>query len=176
VCEHYPDRDLTSFDLPAHLEHYRAVEIARREAYRVNYVPYENIDLRTREIIQQLYSIWHPAETAYRQLQNDARQRVNATCCDLFRDVVSYPYSKEHENWQTDWNTTDVVSLANVMHESWDFSLMPILADMLEDVGCVNPYVTSHCRAEKPHARGCWALKLIIGEKPLSYEPIGWAH
>jgi len=57
------------------------------------------------------------------------------------------------------------VSLARGMYEGRDFSAMPILADALQDAGCENADVLSHCRDEKQtHVRGCWALDLVLGK------------
>ena len=43
-------------------------------------------------------------------------------------------------------------------------SRMPILADALQDAGCDNEDILSHCRSEGPHVRGCWVVDLILGK------------
>ena len=51
------------------------------------------------------------------------------------------------------------------MYESRDFSAMPILADALQDAGCVNDDVLNHCReAHAAHVRGCWVVDLVLGK------------
>ena len=42
---------------------------------------------------------------------------------------------------------------------------MPILADALQDAGCDNEDILSHCRGEGPHVRGCWVLDLLFDKK-----------
>jgi hypothetical protein len=42
---------------------------------------------------------------------------------------------------------------------------LPILADALEDAGCDNGDILSHCRSPGPHVRGCWAVDLILGKQ-----------
>jgi hypothetical protein len=62
------------------------------------------------------------------------------------------------------WLTSTVVSLANQMYDSRDFSVMPILADALQDASCENEEVLTHCRGPGPHVRGCWLLDLILSK------------
>ena len=40
---------------------------------------------------------------------------------------------------------------------------LPILADALEEAGCTNAEFLNHCRGGGIHARGCWALDLLLG-------------
>jgi hypothetical protein len=63
------------------------------------------------------------------------------------------------------WRTEAALALARQMYESRDFSPMPILADALQDVGCEDGAILSHCRVGGPHVRGCWVADLIIGKQ-----------
>lgn len=60
------------------------------------------------------------------------------------------------------WRTRTAVLLARQMHESRDFSAMPILADALQDAGCDNADILDHCRGPGPHVRGCWVVNLVL--------------
>jgi hypothetical protein len=60
--------------------------------------------------------------------------------------------------------TDTVVLLARQMFESRDFSVMPILADALEDSGCAEEQILDHCRGPGPHVRGCWVVDLLLGK------------
>jgi hypothetical protein len=40
------------------------------------------------------------------------------------------------------------------MYESRDFSLSPILADVLQDADCERAELLDHCRSDGPHVRG----------------------
>ncbi len=71
-----------------------------------------------------------------------------------FRSVAVGPF----------WLTTNVRTLAAQMYAARDFSAMPILADALQDAGCDNPDVLSHCRVPGPHVRGCWVIDLLLGK------------
>jgi hypothetical protein len=43
------------------------------------------------------------------------------------------------------------------------FDRLPVLADALDDAGCADAELLGHLRAPTPHARGCWALDLLLG-------------
>ena len=63
------------------------------------------------------------------------------------------------------WRTDTAKALARQMYESRDFSAMPILADALQDAGCDDKEVLTHCRDPKAtHVRGCWVLDLVLGK------------
>lgn len=61
--------------------------------------------------------------------------------------------------------TPTVVELARQMYDARDFTAMPILADALQDAGCENEDVLTHCRGEGPHVRGCWVVDLVLGKE-----------
>ncbi len=93
-------------------------------------------------------------------------------------------------------NDGAVPKLARVIYDERRFDLLPILADALEEAGCVGTDPCPHCggkgyhdtgmvrfrclacgdgrlphplvahlRSPGPHARGCYAVDLILGDK-----------
>jgi hypothetical protein len=83
--------------------------------------------------------------------------------CEILRDIFGNPFRPVA--FDPAWRTSTAVALAKGMYESRDFSAMPILADALQDAGCDNDTVLSHCRdANGVHVRGCWAVDLILGK------------
>jgi hypothetical protein len=61
------------------------------------------------------------------------------------------------------WLTSTVHALASGVYEEHAFDRMPILADALQDAGCDNDDVLTHCRQPGEHARGCWVVDLLTG-------------
>jgi hypothetical protein len=61
------------------------------------------------------------------------------------------------------WSDGLVVKLAHTIYNKRAFDLLPILADALEDSGCTEEAVLSHCREPGPHARGCHLVDLLLG-------------
>ena len=61
------------------------------------------------------------------------------------------------------WRTSDVRALARGIYRDQAFDLLPILADALQDAGCDDDMVLSHCREGKNHVRGCWVVDLAMG-------------
>jgi hypothetical protein len=57
-----------------------------------------------------------------------------------------------------------LVSMAQRMYDSRDFSDMPVLADALEEAGCTNPDILGHCRSGGEHVRGCWVIDSLLGK------------
>ena len=60
------------------------------------------------------------------------------------------------------WRTDTVAALAAQMRLVGDYSAVPILADALQDAGCDDERILSHCRCGGPHARGCWVVDLVL--------------
>jgi hypothetical protein len=63
------------------------------------------------------------------------------------------------------WRTEAVVGLARGIDADAAFDRLPVLADALEDAGCVDADVLTHCRAGGPHARGCVVVDLLLGRE-----------
>jgi hypothetical protein len=84
--------------------------------------------------------------------------------CELTRCIFGNPFRPVA--FLPEWRTITAVALANLMYESRDFGTMPILADALQDAGCENEDILSHCRdADQVHVRGCWAVDLVLGKE-----------
>lgn len=81
----------------------------------------------------------------------------------LLLDIFGNPFRKV--KFDGAWRTDTVVSLARTMHNSREFSAMPILADALQDAGCDNPNILLHCRdTNQVHVRGCWVTDLVLNK------------
>jgi len=80
----------------------------------------------------------------------------------LIREVVGNPFRPIA--FDPSWRTEAVVGLARGMYESRDFAPMPVLADALEDAGCADADILSHCREPGLHVRGCWVVDLVLGK------------
>jgi hypothetical protein len=62
------------------------------------------------------------------------------------------------------WNGGTVRKLAEAIYEDQAFDRLPVLADALEDAGCSDADLLGHLRGPGPHARGCWAVDLLLGK------------
>jgi hypothetical protein len=78
----------------------------------------------------------------------------------LLRDIFGNPFRTVTLN--SPWRSRTVIALAHSIYESRDFSVMPILADALEEGGCNDASILAHCRGSRAfHVRGCWVLDLL---------------
>jgi hypothetical protein len=71
------------------------------------------------------------------------------------------------------WNDRLVVRLARAAYDErqlpsgkLDNGRLAVLADALEEAGCANEEILTHCRQQDAiHVRGCWLLDLLLGKK-----------
>jgi hypothetical protein len=85
----------------------------------------------------------------------------------LLRDLLGpLPFHSVTLNpsWLT-WHDGLIVSMAQQMYDSHDFSDMPVLADALEEAGCANQKMLQHCRSKSDHVRGCWLIDLLLNKE-----------
>jgi hypothetical protein len=83
--------------------------------------------------------------------------------CVLLRDIFGNPFRPV--TFDAAWRTSTAVALASQMYDSRDFGAMPILADALQDAGCSNDDILTHCRdSHATHVRGCWVVDLVLGK------------
>jgi hypothetical protein len=80
----------------------------------------------------------------------------------VFRDLVPNPFLPL--SWNSDWLTSTVRDIASHIYTAHEFYSMPILADALQDAGCDDEQILTHCRGDRLHARGCWVLDAILGK------------
>lgn len=76
---------------------------------------------------------------------------------NLFRPVALDP------SWLT-WNDGTIPKLAQTIYDESAFGQLPVLADALEEAGCDNASILSHCRQPGEHVRGCWVVDAILGK------------
>jgi hypothetical protein len=81
--------------------------------------------------------------------------------CDVLRCLLPSPFRPL--TLEPKVKTPGVVALARGLYEDRRFEELPVLGDALEEAGCTNEQLLSHCRWQGTHARGCWALDSILG-------------
>jgi hypothetical protein len=80
----------------------------------------------------------------------------------LLRDIYGNPFRPVTLN--PAWRTLNVTALAQAIYDDRRFDDLPILGDALEDAGCTDAAILSHCRDPGPHVRGCWVVDLLLGK------------
>jgi hypothetical protein len=93
----------------------------------------------------------------------DAKNAENTAQARLVRCIFGNPFRPV--TIDPSWLTPTVVSLATGIYQERAFDRMPILADALQDAGCTNEEVLSHCRGAGPHVRGCWVVDGVLGKE-----------
>lgn len=87
-------------------------------------------------------------------------QAQSALTRDVFGPILFRPDTLDPR-----WRTETVVPLAAGIYADRAFDRLPILADALEDAGCDNADILTHCRGDGPHVRGCWVVDLVLGKR-----------
>jgi hypothetical protein len=113
----------------------------------------------------------HPDELAEAVAENAAEAaalvgmpREEVAQVALVRDIFGNPFRPAA--FDPAWRTSDALLLARGIYEERAFDRMPILADALQDAGCTNEDVLSHCRdPQQVHVRGCWVVDLVLGKE-----------
>jgi hypothetical protein len=94
-----------------------------------------------------------------------AADREKGPFCDLIRDLFGNPFRPPpplDTAWLA-WGDGTVARLARAIYDERAFDRLPVLADALEEAGCTAAGILGHLRGPGPHARGCWALDLLLG-------------
>jgi hypothetical protein len=73
-------------------------------------------------------------------------------------------WKQQWKRWLS-WHSGLLVSMAQKMYDSRDFTDMPVLADALDEAGCQDQDILSHCRSGGEHVRGCWLVDLLLDKK-----------
>lgn len=80
----------------------------------------------------------------------------------MFYDVLG-ELGRPDPRWPL-WRTDTVRLVAREIYRRRAFDQLPILADALQDAGCDDEAVLSHCRdPNSVHVRGCWVVDLAMG-------------
>lgn len=61
------------------------------------------------------------------------------------------------------WKSGTIPTIAKAIYGDKAFGDLSVLADALEDAGCVDADLLAHCRESGPHVRGCWAVDMLLG-------------
>jgi hypothetical protein len=85
---------------------------------------------------------------------------------DLFRCVMGNPFRVPAPDTRAcEWRTHTIECLTQAIYEERAFDRLPVLADALEEAGCTDAEILSHCRQPGEHVRGCWVVDLILGKQ-----------
>lgn len=82
---------------------------------------------------------------------------------DIFGEPFPFPQPTLDPAWLR-WNNRSVLRLAQFIYEGRRFGDLPRLAAVLEQAGCTDSLLLTHCRNEALHVRGCWGLDLLLGK------------
>jgi hypothetical protein len=97
----------------------------------------------------------------------ESTRRVERLQYHLLRDIFSNLFRPV--TLDPGWRTPKVRTLAKADYDqrelpagTLDPGRMTVLADALEEAGCMEADLLDHLRGPGPHVRGCWAIDLLL--------------
>jgi hypothetical protein len=104
-------------------------------------------------------------------LGHEYEKQTRKAHCDLIRDIFGNPFRVvEISPSLLQWDQATIPKLAQAAYDrralpsgTLDAAHLGILADALEEAGCTDDTILSHCRAGGEHVRGCWLIDLLRG-------------
>ncbi len=147
-----PPRDVAALDLAERYADGRATDEDLASARRVGYC------------MGIAATLADTAESAAHGILRAAEVPVRPPAAELLRDIYFSPFRPVlavDPAWFA-WSGGTVGQLARAVYDDRAFGRLPLLADALEDAGCVNRELLGHLRGRGPHTRGCWAVDLLL--------------
>jgi hypothetical protein len=96
------------------------------------------------------------------------KARVKEQCvqADILRDIfglLPFRQPAASPSWQGLRGGT-IPRIAQAIYNEHRFAALPVLADALEDEGCTDADLLTHCRQPGEHVRGCWVIDFLLGK------------
>jgi hypothetical protein len=115
--------------------------------------------------------VWKSVWTSFGNATAALDFQLAAQVC-LLRDIFGNTFRPVSLNPAIlTWNDATGVRLAQAAYEerlmpegTLDNGRLAVLADALEEAGCMDPDILGHCRAGGEHVRGCWVVDLVLGK------------
>jgi len=108
----------------------------------------------------------HPAGTIADYAQTSAEVCVSNAQADWLRCIFGNPFRRL--SIKKSYCTATVVAIAQAAYEIRSLPMgtlenlrLAVLADAMEEAGCTDIDILSHCRATGTHVRGCWVVDLV---------------
>lgn len=102
------------------------------------------------------------SDRQFTQAKHETEREAQASLVRCIFGPISHPTSLDPA-WLS-WNDGTVRKLAQASYDERAFDHLPILADALEEAGCTDADILSHCRQPGEHVRGCWVVDLLLGK------------
>jgi hypothetical protein len=110
------------------------------------------------------FSTIHVMDAYASRRRTDVSQKEKDFQLVMCRDIFNNPFRPVTLSADSfTWNRGSIPGLAKAIYDDRAFDRLPSLASALEDAGCDNVEILSHCLGEGLHVRGCWVIDLLLG-------------
>jgi hypothetical protein len=93
-------------------------------------------------------------------IHEDVEQAEKKDQATLLRDLFGNPFRPV--TLDPAWRTPKVVALAQEVYDDAALNRLPVLADALDEAGCRDADLLTHCRGLGPHVKGCWLVDSLL--------------
>jgi hypothetical protein len=167
--------NLLEYHVRAIIEAEKPVYTALSSLYFDLHLPTERArDLRYSRDIDDFISAYF----GYDDLEDRTGQRGPTTADARDREIVelAIEWNRQHGRAKIDhawlnWNSGTVRRLAETIQQEHSFDRLPVLADALDEAGCANEDILTHCRQSANHDRTCWVVELILARAGSTAKP-----
>jgi hypothetical protein len=172
AVEQYADNEVSAGALTTRFEGHHSVPVAPSRTaggdQAAQAVAHLGCEWRREYQPTNPWQSWYRADQVARSAAEALAKTITwdeARQCELhlLRDIFGNPFRPVAINHE--WLTSTVVALASRMYDTRDFTPMAILADAIQDAGCENDDILTHCRGDGPHVRGCWVVDGVLGKE-----------
>lgn len=139
----------------------QANETDRRGALVVKWLCHEDVRWQCSSIAAESAGL--VASLQPRHLVRATRRLALQHRAEILRDIFGNPFRRV--TIKPEWLSPAVVALARGIYEDGSFDCLPILADALQEAGCEEEPMLSHCRGPGLHVRGCWVVDAVLAKE-----------
>jgi hypothetical protein len=144
-----------------------AVEAAADLSWEAAAAAVENyLIVTSSQCISHLEARWWGWDRPEADAKHDASiATARRVLCDVIRDVFGDPARSVSidPRWLS-WSDGRIPQLAQDIYEERAFDRLTILGDALEEAGCIEALILTHCDDLGAHARGCWVIDALLGK------------
>ncbi len=106
----------------------------------------------------------HDTEMFLRWADIDPRPVIASLARCVFGSPFRHTASTSFRVWDDARGVAEAAySERSLPSNQLDAARLAILADALEEAGCLDAELLAHLRSPGAHVRGCWALDLVLG-------------
>jgi hypothetical protein len=100
-----------------------------------------------------------------RDLADQAWELGHGLLCGNALELSGHAERPRFTDPHPSYGDATVQQLARAIRDRREFDVLPVLADALQEAGCENDVVLTHCRDANEHTDACWVADVILASE-----------